>query len=123
MTATLDAQSIADLVQMSVGTEKGSWFAGPAFGSELRTTEKVDNNTAFVVQRMIVQATRWLLNDGLAADIAVEARRSGESGGKSRIDAIEQPDFRAGAKGQGYRRGRRCGCRNRRSVSGKSHRV
>ena len=80
MTAALDTQSIADLVQMSVGTEKGSWFADPAFGSELHTIEKVDGNTAFVVQRMIVQATRWLLDDGLAADITVGAQRLGRNG-------------------------------------------
>lgn len=65
---------------MLVGTEKGSWFAGPAFGSDLHTIEKVDGNTTFVVQRMIVRATRWLLDDGLAADIAVETLRLGRNG-------------------------------------------
>ena len=84
MTAALDAQSIAELVQMSVGTEKGSWFAELTFGSELHTIEKVDGNTAFVVQRMIVQATRWLLDDGLGADIAVDTYRTQRLGRSAR---------------------------------------
>lgn len=75
MSCMLDQKSIKELVLMSIGTKKGSWFAEPLFGCEIHTIEKVDSNTSAIMQQMLVRATRWLVEDGLAADIDIEVER------------------------------------------------
>jgi phage gp46-like protein len=70
-----------ELVLMSIGTDKGSWWADPGFGSELRLLRqngKVDGRTAGTLRRMILECTQWLVNDGLAKRIDCEAERSGK---------------------------------------------
>jgi phage gp46-like protein len=77
--------SIEELVKMSIGTNRGTWFADPAFGSELwllKKEGKVDGQTAGKLERMIRESLQWLINDGLAATVDCTAERSG----KNRID-------------------------------------
>jgi phage gp46-like protein len=77
--------SIKELVRMSLGTNKGAWFADPAFGSDLwllRKEGKVDGQTAGNLERIAREALQWLVDDGLAMAIDCAA----EPNGKSRID-------------------------------------
>ena len=77
--------SIEELVRMSIGTNKGTWFADPAFGSELwllKKEGKVDGQTAGKLERMLRESLQWLINDGLAATVDCVAERNG----KNRID-------------------------------------
>ena len=70
---------IRELVLMSIGTDKGRWWADPEFGSELwqlRQTGKVDGNTAGTVRQMILDSLQWLIDDGLAKEIECEAERA-----------------------------------------------
>lgn len=76
---------IRELVLMSIGTDKGRWWAYPEFGSELwqlRQTGKVDGNTAGTVRQMILDSLQWLIDDGLAKEIECEA----EQADKNRIN-------------------------------------
>ena len=86
--------SIEELARMSLGTDKGTWWAAPGFGSELwllRQAGKVDGLTAGTVERMAREALQWLVAEGLARSVDVRAERSG----KSRIDyavTVTRPD-------------------------------
>jgi phage gp46-like protein len=86
--------SIEELVRMSIGTDKGTWFADPAFGSDLwllRKEGKVDGQTAGRLERMVRESLQWLVEDGLAAAVDCAAERNG----KNRIDyqaTVRQPD-------------------------------
>jgi phage gp46-like protein len=79
---------------MSIGTDKGTWWADPAFGSELwllKKEGKADGQTAGTLERMVRESLRWLIDDGLAlaADCAAEGN------GKNRIDyqvTVIRPD-------------------------------
>jgi phage gp46-like protein len=73
---------IRELVMMSIGTDKGSWWADPAFGSELwllRQSGKVDGRTAGTLRRMILECCQWLVNDALAKKFDCEAERTGKN--------------------------------------------
>jgi phage gp46-like protein len=73
---------IRELVLMSVGTDKGSWWADADFGSELfllRASGRVDGNTAGDLKRMIGDCLDWLVKDGLVKKITVSASRSGKN--------------------------------------------
>lgn len=75
-------QDIRELVLMSIGTDKGSWWADEKFGSELwilRQKGKVDGQTAGTVRRMITECLKWLIDDGLATKIDVAAEREGKN--------------------------------------------
>jgi phage gp46-like protein len=77
--------SIPELVRMSIGTDKGTWFADPTFGSELwllKKAGKVDGQTAGTLERMLRESLQWLVDDGLAATVDCAAERTG----KNRID-------------------------------------
>ena len=86
--------SIPELVRMSIGTDKGAWFADPGFGSELwllKKEGKADGQTAGKLERMLRESLQWLVNDGLAAAIDCAAERTG----KNRIDyqiTVTRPD-------------------------------
>jgi phage gp46-like protein len=79
---------------MSIGTDKGAWFADPDFGSELwllKKEGKVDGQTAGKLEWMLRECLQWLISDGLAATIDCTAERNG----KSRIDyqvTVTRPD-------------------------------
>jgi phage gp46-like protein len=80
-----DWMSIPDLVRMRIGTNKGTWFADPAFGSELwllKKARKVDGQTAGILERMVRESLQWLIDDGLVLAVECTAERNG----KSRID-------------------------------------
>lgn len=87
-------QDIRELVLMSVGTDKGRWWACHEFGSELwqlRQTGKVGGNTAGTVRQMILDSLQWLIDDGLAEKIECTAERYG----KNRINysvIVSKPD-------------------------------
>ncbi|MDR0456698.1 MAG: phage GP46 family protein [Treponema sp.] len=73
---------IRELVLMSIGTDKGSWWADPNFGSELwllRQSGKADGRAAGTLRRMILECTQWLINDGLIKKIDCEAERTGKN--------------------------------------------
>jgi phage gp46-like protein len=79
---------------MSVGTNKGTWFADPSFGSDLwllKKEGKVDGRTAKTLERLARESLRWLVDDGLAAAVDCAA----EQNGKNRIDyqvTVTRPD-------------------------------
>lgn len=73
---------IQELVAMSIGTDKGRWWADPSFGSELwilREIGKVDGTTAGRVRAAILESLAWLKADGLAKDIECTAERTGKN--------------------------------------------
>lgn len=75
-------QDIRELVLMTVGTDKGRWWADKEFGSELwqlRQTGKIDGKTAGEVRQMILDSLQWLIDDGLAKTIECSAERAGKS--------------------------------------------
>jgi phage gp46-like protein len=76
---------IEELMRMSIGTDKGAWWADPNFGSELwllKKEGKVDGQTAGRLERMVRESLQWLVNDGLALAVDCKAERNG----KNRID-------------------------------------
>ena len=76
---------IRELVRMSIGTDKGTWWADPNFGSELwllKKNGKVHGQTAGILERMIRESLQWLVADGLACTVDCVAERNG----KNRID-------------------------------------
>ena len=86
--------SVEDLARMSIGTDRGAWFADPEFGSELwllKKAGKVDGQTAGALERMVRESLSWLVRDGLARSAECRAERNG----KNRIDymvTITRPD-------------------------------
>lgn len=77
--------SIEELAAMSIGTDKGTWWADPAFGSDLwllKKEGKVDGRTAGTLERMVRECLHWLIDSGLAAAVDCTA----EQNGKNRID-------------------------------------
>jgi len=85
---------IRELIQMSIGTDKGTWQADLDFGSELwllKKNGKVDGQTAGILERMIRESLQWLVTDKLAATVDCTAERNG----KNRIDyrvTVTRPD-------------------------------
>jgi phage gp46-like protein len=86
--------SIPELVRMSIGTNKGTWFADPAFGSDLwllKKIGKVDGQTAGTIERVVRESLQWLVDEGLAVTVDCAAERNG----KNRIDyqvIVTRPD-------------------------------
>jgi phage gp46-like protein len=93
MTAKLEnCNDIRELIQMSIGTDKGSWWADPAFGSELRLLRqngKIDGRTAGTLRRMLLECTQWIVNDGLAEKINCEAERAGKNEISYTVETIQ----------------------------------
>jgi len=85
---------IRELVQMSIGTDKGSWWADPNFGSELyllRENGKVDEKTAGNFKRMLQECLSWIVTDGLARQINCAVERTGKNVISYTVETI-QPD-------------------------------
>jgi phage gp46-like protein len=73
---------IRELVRMSIGTDKGTWWADPGFGSELwllKKSGKTDGQTAGTFRRMLEDCLHWLVDDGLAEKVICEAGRTGKN--------------------------------------------
>jgi len=73
---------IREIVLMCIGTDKGTWWADPSFGSELwklRQEGKVDSRTAGRVQQMLEDCLMWMKDDGLAASIECRAEQAGKN--------------------------------------------
>ncbi|MDR0451277.1 MAG: phage GP46 family protein [Treponema sp.] len=89
--------SIEELVRMSIGTDRGTWFADPAFGSELwllRKEGKVDGQTAGTLERMVRESLQWLVTDGLALAVDCAAERNGKNRIEYRV-TVTRPDGEA----------------------------
>lgn len=74
--------SIDVLVEMSIGTDRGTWWADSEFGSTLwilRKYGKVGPTTAGEVKRAIEAATAWLIQDGLVSAIEVATEQVGKT--------------------------------------------
>lgn len=72
---------IQELVLMSIGTNKGTWWADENFGSELwllKQAGKIDGQTAGTFRRMVLEAVSWLVSDGLVKEIDCHAERGGK---------------------------------------------
>ncbi|MDR2663015.1 MAG: phage GP46 family protein [Treponema sp.] len=86
-------EDLAELIRMSVGTDRGSWWADPDFGSELRILKqegKITGKTAGTLQRMILECLDWLKADGLAKNIGCYAERAGKNEIRYEI-TVERP--------------------------------
>ena len=73
---------IRELVFMCIGTDRGTWRADLAFGSDLwilRQEGKVDSRTAGRVQQMILDCLVWMKNEGIAAEVNCHAERAGKN--------------------------------------------
>ncbi len=73
---------IQELVAMSIGTNKGQYWADKSFGSNLwilKQTGKVDGSTAGKVRSMILDSLAWLQSDRIAKEIECEAERIGKN--------------------------------------------
>jgi phage gp46-like protein len=73
---------VRELVLMSIGTDRNSWWADPAFGSDiwkLRLAGKIDSQTAGTFQRMLQECLAWLKDDGIVSDSICTAERSGKN--------------------------------------------
>ena len=83
MTARIENWAdIRELVLMSIGTNKGTWWADNEFGSDLwllKQSGKINGQTAGTLRRMILEATQWIVSDGLAEKIECDAERSGKN--------------------------------------------
>jgi phage gp46-like protein len=85
---------IRELEMMSIGTDKGSWWADPHFGSEiylLKETGKVDGKTAGTFKRMLQECLAWIVGDGLAKRINCFVERTGKNEISYTVETI-QPD-------------------------------
>jgi phage gp46-like protein len=73
---------IRELALMSIGTDKGTWWADPNFGSELwllRKNGKVDGQTAGTLRRMVLESLQWIIMGSLAKKIECTAERTGKN--------------------------------------------
>jgi phage gp46-like protein len=73
---------IKELALMSIGTNKGSWWADPNFGSDLwllKREGKVDGNTAGTFARALRECLSWLVSDGLCESVDAQAERAGKN--------------------------------------------
>lgn len=73
---------VKELVKMSIGTDKGTWWADPDFGSELwllKQNGKVSGETAGTLRRMVLESLQWLVTDGLVKNIDCSAQRTGKN--------------------------------------------
>jgi phage gp46-like protein len=79
-------QDIKELALMSIGTDKGSWWADPGFGSELWLVKReggagrcADGGAAGTLARMLRECLGWLVRDGLCESVDAQAERSGKN--------------------------------------------
>ncbi|WP_020613097.1 phage GP46 family protein [Sediminispirochaeta bajacaliforniensis] len=74
--------SISVLVQMTLGTDRGRWWADPEFGSDLwllRQTGKTTADLLTDVKQEIIRALSWLKDDGIAEDVECETELTGKN--------------------------------------------
>lgn len=73
--------NIQELVLMSVGTDKGTWWADTSFGSELWTLRrgKIAEQTADTLNRMILESLKWLKDEKLAKEITCISKQTGKN--------------------------------------------
>lgn len=87
-------QDVRELVLMSIGTDKGRWWADKEFGSELwklRQNGKMTPNTVETLKQMVLESVQWLLDDGLAMKIDCEAEMAGRDTIDYRV-TVTRPD-------------------------------
>jgi phage gp46-like protein len=67
---------------MSIGTDKGTWWADPGFGSELwllKKNGKVDGRTAGTLRRMVLESLQRITSSSLASKTECSAERTGKN--------------------------------------------
>ncbi len=77
-----DWSSIQTLVEMSIGTDRGTWWADPEFGSDLwkfRQSGKLVPEMVEDVRREILRCTAWIVADGLASKIECATEQAGRT--------------------------------------------
>ena len=87
-------KDIRELVLMSIGTDKGRWWADKEFGSEiwkLRLTGKITPTTVGTFRQMVLDSVQWLIDDGLASGIEGEAEQQGRNTIAYRV-TVKRPD-------------------------------
>lgn len=75
-------QDIRELVLMSIGTDKGRWWADKDFGSELwklRQSGKITPNTVGTFRQMVLESLQWIKDDRLASKIECVAEQQGRN--------------------------------------------
>lgn len=85
---------IRELVLMSIGTDKGRWWADAEFGSEiwkLRQSGKLNENTVGTFRQMVLDSLQWLVDDALASGIECEAKQKGRDTIAYRVE-VTRPD-------------------------------
>jgi phage gp46-like protein len=85
---------IRELALMSIGTDKGTWWADPGFGSELwllQQNGKVDGQTAGTLRRMVLESLQWIIQSSLAKKIDCTAERIGKNEIRYNV-IISRPD-------------------------------
>ena len=87
-------KDIRELVLMSIGTDKGRWWADKEFGSEIwkrRLTGKITPTTVGTFRQMVLDSVQWLIDDGLASGIECEAEQQGRNTIAYRV-TVKRPD-------------------------------
>ena len=77
--------TVKTLVLMSIGSDRGKWWADPDFGSDLwklRQTGKTGPEMVKAVRQEILRCTKWIVQDGLVQTIECETYQNG----RNRID-------------------------------------
>ena len=67
---------------MSIGTDKGRWWADKDFGCELwklKQSGKITPNTIGTFRRMVLESLQWIKDDGLASRIEFVAEQQGRN--------------------------------------------
>lgn len=76
MTEIKKTDDIKILVLMSIFTDKGMWWGNDNFGSEIYTLlgGKLTKETVVTFKRMLEECLSWIITDGIANEINVEAK-------------------------------------------------
>ncbi|MCL2245075.1 MAG: phage GP46 family protein [Treponema sp.] len=90
-----NCNDIRELARMSIGTDKGSWWADLNFGSEiylLKESGKVDAKTAGTFKRMLQECLAWLIEDGLIKKINCIVERTGKNEISYNVEIVKPND-------------------------------
>lgn len=76
MTEIKKTDDIKTLALMSIHTDKGMWWGNDNFGSEIYTLlgGKLTKETLATFKAMVEECLAWIVADGIASEINVEAK-------------------------------------------------
>lgn len=63
---------------LSIHTKKGDQFWNLTFGSELHTIKKVSGDSVRRARDMVVDSTKWMVDDGIVKEIEVFVEANGD---------------------------------------------